>query len=57
MDLNPNLLVQMSVLQKNMRGARVGLIFGAVIACQHCESRVINHHTFDQNPANLYCFL
>lgn len=35
----------------------VVLNFGAVTACQHSESAVINHHTFDQNAANLYCFL
>lgn len=30
---------------------------GAVTACQHSESAAINHHTFDQNAANLYSFL
>lgn len=57
MDLFPNLFIQLSVIQTNLCGARVGQDFGAVTACQHCESTVINHHTFDQNAANLYCFL
>lgn len=51
------LFIQVSLLQTNMCSANVWLDFGAVTACQHSESTVINHHTFDQNAANLYCFL
>lgn len=51
------LFIQVSLLQTNMCSLYVWLDFGAVTACQHSEGAVINHHTFDQNAANLYCFL
>lgn len=45
MELLPNLFIQVSVTQTNMCSANVGLDSGAVTACQHSESAVINHHT------------
>ena len=53
MELLPNLFLQVSVIQKNMCSTNVGLNFGAVTACRHSHSIIINHHTFDQNAANL----
>lgn len=56
MELLPNLFIQVSVRPTNVCSAFVEL-FVAATACQHSESTVINHHTFDQNAANLYRFL
>lgn len=58
MDLLPNLLGGVSVTQTNPhRRCSPSWILGAVTACQHGESASINHDAFDQNAANLYCFL
>lgn len=58
MDLMPNLLPHVSVTLTNMylRHSRAWIL-GAATACQHSESASINHDAFDQNAANLYCFL